>query len=377
MIKKALLTILTILVILPLHAQQAQDTAFIFRFQNGSDAFYMSYGNNDKELPHLMDVLEQHREALKNGTVYINISSYGAVGNEKNTAAQIAYLRNSRVKSELITRHRITEQMFLTDKHIEHPYGSEGLRNVVVVTFPASLEKIKQIAGKETADKIRAYSKGQTEKQAAQEEPVREIPQKAEPAGASETHTQPAPEEPVPPMDEPTGHSVQAQPEVTPSFAKLSLRANLLRWATLTPDLGIEWRINKHWSMLVHGSWTSWSWDNKNRRYALWEVSPEVRYHLGTKKQGYVGAMYHAGQFNYKLSDTGKQGDLMGGGITGGYQLRLNRALALDFSIGIGCTHAEYDKYAVIDGIRVKQDKGNKNYWGINHAGITLVWQLK
>ena len=28
-------------------------------------------------------------------------------------------------------------------------------------------------------------------------------------------------------------------------------------------------------------------------------------------------------------------------------------------------------------GVRIKQGKANKNYWGINHAGITLVWQFK
>ena len=66
-----------------------------------------------------------------------------------------------------------------------------------------------------------------------------------------------------------------------------SLRANLLRWATLTPDLGIEWRINRLWGILVHGSWTSWSWSNKDRRYALWEVSPEVRHYIGKEKRGY------------------------------------------------------------------------------------------
>ena len=57
----------------------------------------------------------------------------------------------------------------------------------------------------------------------------------------------------------------------------LSLRANLLRWATLTPDLGIEWHINPSWGISVNGSWTSWSWNEKDRRYALWEVAPEFR----------------------------------------------------------------------------------------------------
>ena len=88
---------------------------------------------------------------------------------------------------------------------------------------------------------------------------------------------------------------------------------------TLTPDLGIEWRINRHVGIAVNGTWASWSWDDKNRRYALWEVAPEVRWYLGKEKRGYIGAMYKAGQFNYKLSETGRQGDLMGGGIVGGY----------------------------------------------------------
>ena len=66
----------------------------------------------------------------------------------------------------------------------------------------------------------------------------------------------------------------------TPSETKitndyhLSLRANLLRWATLTPDLGLEWRICPSWGIAVNGSWTSWTWSDKDRRYALWEVAP-------------------------------------------------------------------------------------------------------
>ena len=64
--------------------------------------------------------------------------------------------------------------------------------------------------------------------------------------------------------------------------------------------------------------------------------------------------MFKAGQFNYKLSGTGKQGNLMGGGITAGYQLRLNKALDLDFNLGLGYLNADYEKYEVIDGVRVR-----------------------
>ncbi|RGW68036.1 DUF3575 domain-containing protein [Segatella copri] len=157
---------------------------------------------------------------------------------------------------------------------------------------------------------------------------------------------------------------------------EISLRANLLRWATLTPDLGVEWRICPSWGISVNSSWTSWSWSDKDRRYALWEVAPEVRYYMGEKKAWYLGAMFKAGQFNYKLSETGKQGDLMGGGITAGYQLRLNKALALDFNLGLGNLNADYEKYEVINGVRVRRGNETKDWWGPTNAGVTLVWKL-
>ena len=99
-------------------------------------------------------------------------------------------------------------------------------------------------------------------------------------------------------------------------------------------------RICPSWGIAVNGSWTSWTWSDKDHRYALWEVAPEVRYYMGEKKAWYLGALFKAGQFNYKLSETGKQGDLMGGGITASYQLRLNKALALDFNLGLGYLNA-------------------------------------
>lgn len=159
-------------------------------------------------------------------------------------------------------------------------------------------------------------------------------------------------------------------------FGSLALRANLLRWATLSPDLGIEWRISPNVGILVNGSWTSWSWDDKNRRYALWEVAPEVRWYLGEREAWYLGVMGKVGHFNYKFSETGRLGDIVGGGLTGGYMLRLNDAFSLDFGLGIGYLRADYDEYVVIDNVRVRSGEGSKNWWGPIHAGVTLVWTL-
>ena len=108
------------------------------------------------------------------------------------------------------------------------------------------------------------------------------------------------------PREDNPQESVQS---LSPTISQLSLRANLLRWATLTPDLGLEWRICPSWGIAVNGSWTSWSWNDKDRRYALWEVVPEdpLLFRRG-KSAGYLGAMFKAGQFNYKLSDDRQTG---------------------------------------------------------------------
>ena len=180
---------------------------------------------------------------------------------------------------------------------------------------------------------------------------------------SSRTHTKcPLPEEP--------------DDSLSKTSSALSLLANLLRWATLTPDLGIEWRISQSVGVMVNGSWTSWSWNNAARRYALWEVAPEVRWYLGEKKAWYVGAMFKAGQFNYKFSGTGRQGDLLGGGITGGYRLRLADALDMDFGLGLGYLNADTEKYEVIDGVRVRSGNETKHWIGPVNAGVTLVWKL-
>lgn len=326
MLKRMMLLPLFILPLLPVSAQGSMDetasadSIYVFRFVPQKDMFYIPYQGNGAEMNRLRGVLTRYIDRLRAGQMYVSVSSYAASKNGETSARRMGYLRNSRIKSELITRTELTERMFVTDRLIPTPYN-DSLRDVVVVVFPAGVEKVRRIAGAEAAEE-----------------------------------------------------SARRQAEAAPYT--VALRANLLRWATLTPDLGVEWRISRHIGILVNGTWTSWSWDNKNRRYAFWKVSPEVRYYIGKEKRGYLGAMYHAGEFNYKLGDTGKQGDYQGGGITGGWQLPLNRALSLDFHAALGYTRADYDKYNVTEGVRVRTENGvKKNYWGINQLGVTLVWK--
>ena len=344
----------------PVIAQQKTDTTNTFRFVPQKDMFYVPWNGNDTELARLLECIENNKATILDGKLPLLVDGYcNSLGGEAENLAT-AKIRANRVKSELITRAKIKEENFIT-----HNHATGGDFVIVRLTVPA-----KETAAMEAEARRRAEAERLETETRAEQERRAEEQRKAEEARLAAEKA------------EAEKNAQQNTLAYTPSETKittdhhLSLRANLLRWATLTPDLGLEWRICPSWGIAVNGSWTSWSWSDKDRRYALWEVAPEVRYYMGEKKAWYLGAMFKAGQFNYKLSETGKQGDLMGGGITAGYQLRLNKSLDLDFNLGLGYLNVDFEKYEVIDDVRVRRGNETKDWYGPINAGVTLVWKL-
>ena len=326
----------------PVIAQQKADTTCIFRFVPQKDMFYVPWKGNDTELARLLEYIENNKATILDGKLPLLVDGYCKSQGSKAENLATAKIRANRVKSELIIRAKIKEENFITHNHAtEGDFVTVRLTVPVKETAVTDAEEEARLAAEPTVAGRRERQKAEAEKTAQQN----------------------------------TLAGTPSETKITTDY-HLSLRANLLRWATLTPDLGLEWRICPSWGIAVNGSWTSWSWSDKDRRYALWEVAPEIRYYMGEKKAWYLGAMFKAGQFNYKLSETGKQGDLMGGGITAGYQLRLNKALDLDFNLGLGYLNVDFEKYEVIDGVRVRRGNETKDWYGPINAGVTLVWKL-
>ena len=344
----------------PAFAQQKTDTVYTFRFVPQKDMFYVPWNGNDTELARLLECIENNKTTILDGKLPLLVDGYcNSLGSEAENLAT-AKIRANRVKSELIIRAEIKEENFITRNH-----ATEGDFVTVRLTVPVkgTAATDAEARRKAEAERLVAEKRAEQERLAEEQRKAEEARLAAEKAEAEKTAQQN------------TLADTPSETKITTDY-HLSLRANLLRWATLTPDLGLEWRICSSWGIAVNGSWTSWSWSGKDRRYALWEVAPEVRYYMGEKKAWYLGAMFKTGQFNYKLSETGKQGDLMGGGITAGYQLRLNKVLALDFNLGLGYLNADFEKYEVIDDVRVRRGNETKDWCGPINAGVTLVWKL-
>ena len=346
----------------PVIAQQKTETTYTFRFVPKKDMFYVPWNGNDTELARLLECIENNKTTILDGKLPLLVDGYcNSLGSEAEDLAT-AKIRANRVKSELIIRAEIKEENFITRNHAT---GGDfvTVRLTVPVKETAATDAEAEARRKAEAERLAAEKRAEQERLAEEQRKAEEARLAAEKVKAEKAAQQ----------NKLTDMPLETK---TPTDYHFSLRANLLRWATLTPDLGVEWRICPSWGIAVNGSWTSWTWSDKDRRYALWEVAPEVRYYMGEKKAWYLGAMFKAGQFNYKFSEAGKQGDLMGGGITAGYQLRLNKALALDFNLGLGYLNADFEKYEVIDGVRVRCGNETKNWCGPINAGVTLVWKL-
>ena len=364
---RTIVTVICVLCLLPLSAQEKPDTVYTFRFVPDRDMFYVPYGGNNAELERLMQCVEQYRADILSGETPLYVDGYSTAGQGETENLAMSKVRSNRVKSELIVRQKLTEECFITKNH-----SGVGDYVTVRIVIPADNNEEARLATEraekeqlavEHAEQQRiATEKAEQERIAREREQARLAAEQAKADSLAQAQAE--------------AERLAAEKSKAVDSYTLSLRANLLRWATLTPDLGIEWRISPSVGIMVNGSWMSWTWQDNARRYALWEVMPEVRWYLGEKKAWYVGAMFKAGEFNYKLSTTGKQGDLMGGGITGGYQLRLTGALSMDFSLGLGYLNADTEKYDVIDGVRVRGGNETKHWIGPVNAGVTLVWKI-
>ncbi len=355
----------------PLSAQEKADTVYTFRFVPEDDMFYVPWNGNGGELSRLAACVERYREEILDGRMPLRVDGYCSSFDSEVENLASAKIRSNRVKSELIVRQKLTEDCFITKNHS----GSGDYVTVRIVITAGKDEAEEARPAAERAEQERAAAEQAKQQQIEQQKQEQErIAREKEQArlAAEQARTDSLAAE----QAKAEAERLSAGKAEDADRYTLSLRANLLRWATLTPDLGIEWRISPSVGIMVNGSWTSWTWNDNARRYALWEVAPEVRWYLGEKKAWYVGAMFKAGQFNYKLSGTGRQGDLMGGGITGGYQLKLTEALSMDFTLGLGYLNADTERYDVIDGVRERGGNETKHWIGPVNVGVTLVWKI-
>jgi hypothetical protein len=157
---------------------------------------------------------------------------------------------------------------------------------------------------------------------------------------------------------------------------RFSVRTDLLYWLAIIPNAGLEWNPFDQWSILVNGLYNRIVLGGGEKQYRIELVSPELRWHPG-ESDWFLGAEFHTGKYSFKFGETGYQGNMSGGGITGGYQVHLNPVFDMDFHLGLGYTRLEYDTYYRSKGVLVRKEGGlKKDFIGPTQAGVSLVWRI-
>ena len=166
-----------------------------------------------------------------------------------------------------------------------------------------------------------------------------------------------------------------------PEMPVLAVKTNALYWATVTPNLGVEFALSKKFTMDISGNYNPWKWSG-SKKFKHWLVQPELRYWSCDRFNGhFFGIHAFYAQFNMcgiKMFDWEHkryQGDLYGGGISYGYHWILKKRWSMEATIGVGYARVSYDRYNCRD-CGSKLNSGHKNYFGPTKLGISLIYIL-
>jgi hypothetical protein len=172
----------------------------------------------------------------------------------------------------------------------------------------------------------------------------------------------------------------------------VELKTNLLYLATSTPNIGVEWKMNRHYTASLMAAYNPFRFaqyadangNTVNPKLHHWLASAETRYWFCESFLGWnvginvFGGEYNAGGIRFipALKERRYKGWATGAGLTVGYQFPLSMRWSLDFSAGLGYLYTRYNRYSCY-ACGDRQGQYKRNYLGPTKAAISLVYSLK
>ena len=128
--KKFLLILPILLFSVSLLSQDiVSERVITFRFVPGKDMFFVPWMDNESQLAELFSLVDQYRQEITSGSIPIYVDGYCASLKTSKANINVAYLRASRVKSELIVRKGLLEAHFIT-RNLTTAYNEIGRAHV-------------------------------------------------------------------------------------------------------------------------------------------------------------------------------------------------------------------------------------------------------
>ena len=158
---------------------------------------------------------------------------------------------------------------------------------------------------------------------------------------------------------------------------RFALKTNLLYYAALMPNVELEWRFNKRWSVAIDGD-MAW-WGGGVRKYRLAVITPEVRYRFLSREAWrgmYVGVFIGPGMYDLENRGDGYEGEGVMTGVSLGYAWPIAKRLSLEAGLGVGYIYTRYKVYEPMDGHYLYQRTKELNYFGPLRVRLALVWRF-
>lgn len=172
-----------------------------------------------------------------------------------------------------------------------------------------------------------------------------------------------------------------------------SVKVNVPLWLTGSPNIGFEYTLSRQITVNAEALWMPYMFKKNEEVFRVMQGTVEMRYYTNPGNfytndswDGfYFGPYAMYGEFNIgllknndPLESIRRSGWGVSGGISTGYKLPLNSRWGIDFNIGIGYAHLQYNRY-YLGGQYVDfpiSIKDTKSWIGPTKFGIHLTYNI-
>lgn len=167
----------------------------------------------------------------------------------------------------------------------------------------------------------------------------------------------------------------------------IGVKTNALMDGLKIINVGTEIGLAKKTTLDLYANYNPWK-ESRFKMYKMLVFQPELRHWFCDRFNGhFVGVHLHGGVFQTagvklpfgmypSMDDYRYKGYFYGGGVSYGYQWILGKHWNLEGNVGVGYARVHYEKYPCIE-CGDKLAEGNKNYWGLTKAAISLIYFIR
>ena len=160
------------------------------------------------------------------------------------------------------------------------------------------------------------------------------------------------------------------------SAQRVGLKTNALYWAAASPNLGVEFRVNRHITFNFEGTFNRLDAGTLDSKAFVF--TPEMRYWFSARPQAghFIGITGAAADYDVTFKQKCHKGDAFGAGLTYGHSFVLSRHWSLETTVGAGMVYRHEKSFA----------KGSHEPESVNiskwqaaplKAGVSFVYIIK